>query len=161
MKTLSPVQLRELAKSFVRASDEEREIAALALAGDQMLARRALDWLPEAFGLLMAGHVPGLELPTTFSARNNMGDWKQFPFSAEPLFAHALRLAVEARESGEEELFRAIADKSSVVATLNKALNGGASLSGAKLSGPALIGVPAETYAGHVFQGSGPESAGA
>jgi hypothetical protein len=160
MQSLSRSQLEKIASFFVEYSAEQRELAALALAGDAALARRALDWLPEAFGLLLAGHVDGLELPTVFSAKNHSGAWVQFPFNAEPMFADAIRIAVAARESGSEELFNAVVSQSSTVPVLTKALNSGQSLKGGKLSGPALIGVPAETYTGAVREGLGSTSPG-
>jgi hypothetical protein len=65
----------------------------------------------------------------------------------EPIFQLATELAVEVYHNGPRELFKTIASRSAVITTINKALNAGGSLEGATLSGPALIGIPAEFYA--------------
>jgi hypothetical protein len=47
------------------------------LAGDEKLARRLIDWIPEAFGFVLAAHVEKeLVLPSTFSATAADGSWK-------------------------------------------------------------------------------------
>jgi hypothetical protein len=127
-------------------SDEEIEVQVLALSQDPMLARRLIDWLPEAFGLAFVPHLAKVSLPTTFSAKSSSGRWLEFEFQVEPIFPIALRLGMEMYHAGPSKSFSNIVLRSSIIAAVNKALNNGSSLDGATLSGPALIGIPAETY---------------
>lgn len=127
-------------------SDEEIETQVLALSQDSMLARRLIDWLPEAFGLAFAPHLAKVILPSTFTAKSSCGNWMEFEFQAEPIFPIAIRLGMEMYHTGPSKIFNNIVLRSSIIATANKALNNGSSLDGATLSGPALIGIPAETY---------------
>jgi len=127
-------------------TEEEMESKVLALARDSMLARRLIDWIPEAFALVFIPHVASVNLPTTFSARSKRGKWMTFAFSAEPIFEQALRLGMEMYHSGPRSTFGNIALRSCMVDAANQALNDGDSLDGATLSGPALIGIPAEVY---------------
>ena len=143
MDTLSQDQLKLIASLVAdrTLTELERESRAHSIAGSQELAQRALDWLPEAFGLVALGRIEGLDLPTTFSAKSRDGTWHEFPLSAEPLFAQATDLARD-----PEVLFKAVAEKSSCVNAVDNALNSGVSVQGAKVSGPALVGIPAEAY---------------
>ena len=127
-------------------NDGEIEAEVSILAQDAMLARRLIDWIPEAFGLVFIPHLANVNLPTTFSAKSNNGKWFEFKFDAEPIFLGAVRLGVEMYHSGPRNTFSNIALRSSTVAAVNLALNQGSSLKGATLSGPRLIGVPAEVY---------------
>ena len=122
----------------------ESDIASLA--GDKMVARRLIDWIPEAFGIVLASHVGKINLPTTFSAQSHGGEWKHFEFKVEPIFVESLRIATDMYHSGDRPTFGNIAKRSSMVDVVNNALNAGESIDGATLSGPALIGIPAEVY---------------
>ncbi len=126
--------------------DEEIEAIVIALVQDRMLARRLIDWPPEAFGLILVSHMAKVILPTTFSAQSKQGKWIEFDFKVEPIFEVALRSAMNMYHSGPRSTFSRLANRSSFVATASQALNKGASLDGATFSGPALIGVPAEIY---------------
>jgi hypothetical protein len=149
METLSLDQLEKVAALVAdRSIDEtERELRAATIAGSLELARRAIDWLPEAFGLVALERL-GVGLPSTFSAKSSDGIWHQFPFALEPLFVLAVRLAPQL----PHESFKAIAEQSSCVNAVDNALNAGATLKGARISGPALVSVGAETY----LAGQGP-----
>jgi len=142
METITEDKLGEIAALVAdRAlSEVEREQRALAIAGSPELARRALDWLPEAFGLVAIAHMDGVELPSTFSAKRLDGSWQEFPLSAEPLFAQAVKLAMRSPD------FKRVAEQSGCIEAVNKALNAGDDLKGARISGPAILGVPAEAY---------------
>ena len=96
--------------------------------------------------MVLIGRMNLVQLPRTFSARATDGSWHEFPFSADPIFALAGQLAIETYQNGPRELFGPLATSSSMVDAVNKALNAGEDLQGAVLSGPALIGVPAENY---------------
>ncbi|HSX61620.1 MAG TPA: hypothetical protein VLF18_15575 [Tahibacter sp.] len=127
-------------------TDAEIEAKVAALFPDPMSARRAIDWLPEAFGLVLIGHMAKVTLPTTFRARSKHGQWVEFALDAEPVFKDSLRLGTDMYHSGPRNVFTAVAQRSSLVAAVNKALHAGHSIDGATLSGPALIGIPAEVY---------------
>jgi hypothetical protein len=73
------------------------------------------------------------------------------PLRKEPIFAATLQIAQAMFHSGPRELFQKVSFRSSTLDTVNNTLNAGAtleSLDGARLSGPALIGIPAEVYIG-------------
>jgi hypothetical protein len=126
--------------------DTEIEIAVRRFASDPLTLRRLIDWVPEAFGYVLLPHVADLVLPTTFQARAKDGAWKAFPFDREPIFGRAVALAAAMYKDNPRGVFSAVARRSSMVATVNKALDSGASLDGATLAGPAMTGVPAEFY---------------
>lgn len=128
-------------------TDGEVEVRVAALVQDSMVARRLIDWIPEAFGIILVSHIGKFNLPTSFSAKASDGKWVSFEFKTEPIFGEALQLGAEIYHSGPRNLFSSIALRSSMVASVNNALNAGASLEGSTLSGPALVGIPAETYA--------------
>lgn len=148
MMSIFDAQLEEVA-AIVGAegfNDEQLEARLVAFVRDPMLARRLMDWLPEAFGMVLVSHMDTVSLPTTFSAKNNRGDWVEFDLTVEPIFASAIRLATHMLHNGPRDTFSNIALRSAMVEAANRALNAGESLKGASLSGPALTGIPAETY---------------
>ena len=149
MKSVDSITVRKaidvLAKFASQPELAENEI--LSVAGDHDLARRLIDWIPEAFGAVLIGHMKlGLSLPQTFTAKDKQGHWREFPFSAEPIFLQAVEAASLCYHEGPREVFVALAPASSMVDSVNRALNAGADLSGASLAGPAMLGIPAETY---------------
>jgi hypothetical protein len=127
-------------------TDEEIESKVFALAQDSMLARRLIDWIPEAFGIIFIPHMAKVNLPTTFSAKSKKGKWIEFNFSVEPIFEGAVRLGMEMYHSGPRNTFSSIVSRSSIIDAINRALNQGEPLDGATLSGPAFAGIPAEVY---------------
>lgn len=127
--------------------DDDIEQRMTALATEPMLARRLIDWLPEAFGLVLVSHMDGVELPTRFSASDRNGRWHEFEFAAEPIFAPAMNLAMQMYQAGPRQSFARIAQRSSIVDAVSRALEQCGSLEGTRLSGPALVGIPAEIYA--------------
>ena len=148
---MSPIQHDQLEKAVAvlgteGISDDEIEAGVAALVGDPMAARRLIDWIPEAFGIVLISHIAKVVLPTTFSAKSSNGEWVKFPFEAEPIFQAALGLATNLYHSGPRSTFGNVAMRSSMVDVVNRALNAGQSIEGATLSGPALIGIPAEVY---------------
>ena len=130
-------------------TDAEIESSVLALAQNSMLARRLIDWPPEAFGLVLIPHIAKVNLPTTFSARSKSGNWVELSFQLEPIFQAATRLGMDMYHSEQRSTFGNVALRSSTLDAVNMALNQGRPLEGATLSGPALIGIPAELYAPH------------
>ena len=127
-------------------SQEQYENAVLDLVGDRTLAQRIIDWLPEAFGFILVGHMGNLTLPTTFQARDTAGDWVEIPLSKEPILAEALDLASRVFHNGPKDVFSSLALRSAVVDVVNNALNAGASLEGARLAPLAMHGLSAEIY---------------
>lgn len=128
-------------------TDAEIESNVLALTQDSMLARRLIDWPPEAFALVLIPHIAKVNLPTTFSARSKSGSWIEFSFQLEPIFEVAIRLGMDMYHSEQRSTFGNVALRGSTLDAVNKALNQGDPLEGATLSGPALVGIPAEVYA--------------
>jgi hypothetical protein len=129
-------------------SNEDIEARVSRLVSDAMTARRLIDFIPEAFGMVLLSHVGNgkVVMPTGFQARNKDEKWKSFPFSSEPIFVAAFTAAQTMFQNGPRVAFEAIANRSSTVQALNNALHQGANLDGATFSGPALIGIPAEVY---------------
>lgn len=149
MKGVDAVKVGEAIEVLARhASQSDRvEAEMLALVGDDALARRLIDWIPEAFGAVLIGHMKlGISLPKTFTAKDSHGLWREFSFSAEPIFVKAVEAASVIYHEGPREVFVALAPSGSMVDAVNRALNAGADLSGASLAGPAMLGIPAETY---------------
>jgi hypothetical protein len=147
MQSVTSEQLLEIADLLASLSDVEVEARALQVLGQPMLARRAVDWLPEAFGLVLARHLAEVVLPTTFKARDRSGAWVEIPLSRDPIFGEALKLAIHTYHEGPRELFANLATRSSVVGVVSQALNSGADLDGAQLSPLCMLGLPAEQYA--------------
>ena len=133
------------------AQDVEVENKVLELVADKILAQRLLDWIPEVFGLVLVSHIGKVNLPRTFSAKNSDGRWVEISLDAEPIFEAVMPIAMAMFQSGPRDNFRNIAERSAILDTANNALNAGASLEGATLSGPALIGIPAEVYGKHAL----------
>ena len=127
-------------------SDDVIESGIESFAENKLVARRLIDCIPEAFGIVLASHVGKINVPSMFSARLSNGNWKSFEFRVEPIFDLSLRIATDMYHTGDRSTFGNVAERSSIIGALNKALNAGASIEGATLSGPALMGVPAETY---------------
>jgi hypothetical protein len=129
------------------AQDVAMESKVQELVADKILAQRLLDWIPEVFGLVLVSHIGKVNLPRTFSAKSSDGRWVEISLDAEPIFKAVVPIAMAMFHSGPRDAFRNIAERSAILDTANNALNAGASLEGATLSGPALIGIPAEVYA--------------
>jgi hypothetical protein len=127
--------------------DEQIERDVRALVSDDMTARRLIDWIPEAFGIVLVSHISNkIILPKTFSAKTAAGKWIQLPLQTEPIFVTALQIAQTMFHEGPKEVFQNVSLRSAMTNTVNDALNSGASLDGGCMSGPALIGIPADVY---------------
>ena len=127
--------------------DDAIESRVAALVVEPVTARRLIDWIPEGFGFVLVSHMGKVVLPTTFSARNSNGKWEEFPLQAEPIFIASLQIATRMLHTAPRDAFMRLSLRSAVLASVNNALNAGQSIDRATLSGPALIGVPAEVYA--------------
>ena len=128
-------------------TEEDMESQVLALAPDAMTARRLIDWITEAFGFVLVAHINAkIILPTTFMARRANDQWVSLQFEVEPIFGTALKMAQHIFHNGPSDLFQTIALRSSMVNTINNALNSSADLDGAVMSPTALLGIPAEVY---------------
>jgi len=126
---------------------EEIESEVLMIAGDKMVARRLIDCIQEAFGLVLVSHISSeLVLPTTFSAKTENGDWLWFKWSVEPVFIAAFAAGLRIYHNGPRDVFQNIAVRSAMLNTVNNLLNSGGKIEGAVLSGPVMLGIPAEIY---------------
>ena len=127
--------------------DEEVDRRVGGLVDDEMAMRRLVDWPPEAFGLVLIAHNWNkLTLPSTFTAKSKAGRWSEFPFKCEPIFADSLEIGQQLLHDGDREIFKNVAARGAMLNTINNALEQGSDLDGGVLSGPALIGIPAEVY---------------
>ena len=126
--------------------DDEIDLRLSELVGHPMTVRRLADWPPEAFGIVLISHGWNVNLPTTFSALNSNGRSIEFDFDREPLFAESVSIAQDMYHNGPRDVFQNIATRGAMLATVNNSLNAGATVDGGTLGGPALIGIPAETY---------------
>jgi len=148
-------------------ADEDVEARVLMLAGDAMLRRRLIEWIPEPFGYVLAAHVAQMVPPKTFAAPLGHERWQEFPIKAEPIFEFALVAAVEMIHSTEnEQAFKAIAARSSSSQLMSLALDDGKTLDdlkGAALNPVYFLGIPATVYGArplrwwHVLFGSAPK----
>jgi len=119
------------------------------LVRDAVTVRRLADVIPEAFGLVLASHIPGAEnmtLPVTFRAQDDSGEWVEFPMRCEPIFVVALDIAQHTFHNGPRALMQNLADSSSLLSAISQALDTGASLDGTSLGPPSFFGLPASLY---------------
>ena len=134
------------------ASDSLSEVELLnqtvALVGDQMLARRALNFVPEAFGAMVIGHIPGFatRLPKTFSASAANGEWHEFLFADEPIFVQAVQMAMRLAHQGNRGFIEPVSGRSSLINLVSKSLNAGKELESIGPLAVAFVGIPAELY---------------
>ena len=147
----SPELLREVIRllSDPHLSLVEVEATMDQSAGDTIVARRLVYFTPEAFGLVLISHLPiarELKLPRTFQARNARAKWSEFPFAADPVFVSAFAAGQEILHQGPRTTMETIADRSSLVIALKKAIVQGVDPRGGELFSPAMIGIPAELY---------------
>ncbi|WP_157649061.1 hypothetical protein [Burkholderia ubonensis] len=129
--------------------DDEIEKRVRALVEDDMTMRRLVDIIPEAFGLVVASHLPsasGMTLPDTFSVQDKSGAWRSVPITREPVFVAALEIAQHIFHSGPRHVLRNNAERSSIFAAVSKALDSGDSLEGSTLGGPAFLGLSISLY---------------
>lgn len=149
MTSVDSIRVREAIEILARNAGQPDLVEAeiLSLVGDEVLARRLIDWIPVAFGAVLIRHMElGLELPQTFTAKDLQGRWHEFPFSAEPIFVEAVNAASGYYHEGPRDVFAALAPAGCMVDAVNRALNAGADLTGASLAGPAMLRIPAEAY---------------
>lgn len=109
-------------------------------------SRIIVDTLPEAFALPAMEDL-GVVVSSVASAKDSAGEWTEISLSDCPFFQAALRLAREHRAVGAlpQETYQAIAERSSLVNVVSKALNAGADVKGATLA-IALVGAKAEDF---------------
>lgn len=130
-------------------ADDAVEAQVRALVQDELTVRRLADVVPEAFGLVLASHLPGAEnmtLPDTFCAQDEDGEWVEFPLRREPIFVVALDIAQHTFHNGPRALMQNLADRSSLLSAINKGLNAGGSFDGTTLGPPSFFGLPAALY---------------
>lgn len=131
-------------------SIEEIESEVRSMVTDEMTVRRLIDWIPEVVALVIVAHISDLKLPSTFSATTANGGWAELAFDSEPIVAFAFTVASDAIHSGRKQQALRVASRSATMAVVNRTLDAGHTLEdlrGGSLSGPAMIGIPAEIYA--------------
>jgi len=151
MTPLKPVSPEVLAAAIeilgtTGISKEETENRMRAIADDPMQARRLIDFIPEAFGLVLLAHNGKPIWPTKFSALDTKGESRSFPLAVEPIFDSAIEAAQSMFHEDRPECFQNIACRSAIMGAANNLLKAGGSIDGAVVSGPALLGIPAEIY---------------
>lgn len=127
-------------------SDDQLEIEVAQLVSEKITVRRLIDWIPEAFGMVLLSQLDGIHLPTSFQAKDAFDKWHSVDFKAEPVYGLAYEQGMKMHKQGPAKVFETISFRSSTVNSVNNALNAGASLKNLVLSGPALIGIPFEIY---------------
>ena len=151
MEALSPDLIYQAVKLLGARPDADDAVEAQvrALVGDDLAVRRLADVVPEAFGLVLASHLPGAEnmtLPDTICAPDENGEWVEFPLRREPIFVVAADIAQHTFHNGPRALMKNLADRSSLLSAINKGLNAGGSLDGTTLGPPSFFGLPASLY---------------
>ena len=151
MEALSPDLIYQAVKLLGARPDADDAVEAQvrALVGDDLTVRRLADVVPEAFGLVLASHLPGAEnmtLPDTFCAQDENGEWVEFPLRREPIFVVAADIAQHTFHNGPRALMKNLADRSCLLSAINKGLNAGGSLDGTTLGPPSFFGLPASLY---------------
>jgi hypothetical protein len=126
--------------------DAEIVVGVARIAPDQLTARRLIDWIPEAFAMVLLPHVGDLTLPTSFSAKAADGTWKTFPFEREPIFGRAVKIAEQMHREDPRGTFSAVARRGTLLKAVNDVLNAGRSVTGTTIAGPAFADLPAEFY---------------
>ena len=128
-------------------SEEEIETKIGVLVSDEITFRRLRDCIPEAFGIVLASHLPyKIELPTSFFAMNQSEEWQSIPLGDEPVFVEAINIAQHIFHNGPRSCFQNISEMSGITHAINSTLNAGGSLEGSALRGPQMLGIPAELY---------------
>jgi hypothetical protein len=130
-------------------SIEEIESEVRSMVPDAMTARRLIDWIPEVVALVIVAHISDVKLPSTFSATTAEGRWVELQFDSEPVIALAYVAASDAIHSEHKQHALRVASRSATMAVVNRTLDTGHALEdlrGGSLSGPAMIGIPAEIY---------------
>lgn len=125
--------------------DQRQESRIVALLGDDLLARRAIHWIPEAFAIALLGHMK-VQLPKEFTVRNRAGEWVKLPMNTDPIFVQALRYALEQFHEGDRRHFGQVAMRSSLLSAVNKGLHAGHAAAEMRISSLAVMGIPAEVY---------------
>ena len=153
MEALSPDLIYQAAQILgaheATADNDAAEEKIGALVRDAVTVRRLADVIPEAFGLVLASHIPGAEnitLPDTFRAQDDSGEWVEFPMRREPVFVVALDIAQHTFHNGPRALMKNLADQSSLLSAISQALDTGESLDGTTLGPPSFFGLPAALY---------------
>lgn len=135
--------------------DEDKGVEArlLSLVTTELTMRRLADVIPEAFGLVVASHLPcadKMTFPASFYVANERGAWQSFPIESEPIFVAAIEIAQHVFHNGPRHILKNIADRSGILSAIGNALDEGGSmtaLEGSTLDGPRFLGLPASLYA--------------
>ncbi|MCC7702268.1 hypothetical protein IGS59_08470 [Janthinobacterium sp. GW460P] len=128
---------------------DETEDQLRALVRDDITVRRLADVIPEAFGLVLASHLPGADkmvLPDTFCAQDEDGEWEPFAMRCEPIFVVAANIAQHTFHNGPRALLKNLSEQSSLLSAISQALYKTDTLDGTTVGPPSFFGLPATLY---------------
>ncbi len=141
IRIMNTEELISLSGIFVGASDDDTELVeSLEKRGyAQAVAERYVAFMPIAFGRVIISQVGNVGFSSLYKTSESS---KEFNLNEEPIFTLASDLAVQSYEQGilEQEVFSAIASRSSEFNAVNKALNDGGVIYGATFAPVLLFG---------------------
>jgi len=133
--------LIKLSSVFINAPEDEMLLTKLVEAKGYKteLAERFVAFMPIAFGRVVIKQLGEVSFTSTYIVKE---DGNEYSLTDEPLYCLAQSLAVESYENGTigREVFSAIATRSAEIGSVNKALNEGIDINGAKFSPILLFG---------------------
>jgi hypothetical protein len=131
----------------VTVTSEDDVVASLVAVGmSRLQAEKLVALVPLAFGRVLISHMEELEFATDAVLQAADGSSRSVDLRNEPIFARALEMAAEMYHRGANELFGPAAISSGELLAVNKALNSGATLAGAKFSEPRFLRVTFEEW---------------
>jgi len=133
--------LINLASVFVDAPDDDEALTKIVEnRGYKIdLAERFVAFMPLAFGRVVISKIGDVSFTSNYKVKEQN---QEFALNEEPIYCLAYKLAIESYEKGiiEREIFSAIATRSAELNSVNKALNAGEDINGAKFSTILLFG---------------------
>jgi len=133
--------LIEISDVFVEAPDEDQDLIVQVIEKgfSKNEAERVVGFMPIAFGRAVIEQVSEVTFSEKYKVKENS---KEYSLNDEPIYCTALNLAKESYDKGviEQATFAAIATRSAELDAVNKALNEGQDLTGAKFAPVLLFG---------------------
>ena len=131
--------------------DAEVERRIRVLVNDDLTLHRLTGMIPEAFGLVLAAHLPEaatMTLPTTFSVQDAAGQWQPVPIKNDPIFVEAIEIAQHIFHNGPRHLFKNNSELSAIFDLINNSLNKGGpkALQDSKIASLCINDLPASLY---------------
>lgn len=133
--------LINLSSIFVNAPDDDGALTKIVEDRGYKtdLAERFVAFMPLAFGRVVINKIGSVSFTSSYKVKEQN---REFSLEEEPIYCLAYKLAFESYENGilEREVFSAIATRSAELDSVNKALNAGEDINGAKFSTILLFG---------------------